>query len=62
MSSCFPGSTSLLCSPVVCKYGRRYVVFVKFLCCIKKNLPKINKLKSLIKSDNAKNINEYMNA
>ena len=36
MGSCFPGSTSLLCSPVVCKYSLRYLVFVKFLYCIKK--------------------------
>ena len=38
MGSCFPGSTSL-CSPVVCKYSLRYLVFLKFLyCIIKKNL------------------------
>ena len=38
MGSCFPGSTSLLGSPVVCKYSLRYLVFVKFLYCIKKHL------------------------
>ena len=36
MGFCFPGSTSLLCSPVVCKHSLRYLVFVKFLYCIKK--------------------------
>ena len=36
MGSCFPGLSSLLCSPVVCKYSLRYLVFVKFLYCIKK--------------------------
>ena len=36
MGSCFPGSTSLLCSPVFCKYSLRYLVFVKFLYCMKK--------------------------
>ena len=36
MGSCFPGSSSLLCSPVVCKCRLRYLIFVKFLYCIKK--------------------------
>ena len=36
MGSCFLGSTSSLCSSVVCKYSLGYLVFVKFLYCIKK--------------------------
>ena len=36
MGSCFPGSASLLCSPVVCKYSLRYLV-CKFFILYKKN-------------------------
>ena len=37
MGSCFPGSSSLLCSPVVCKYSLGHLVFVKFCMFYKKN-------------------------
>ena len=38
MGSCFPGSLSLLSSPVVRKYSLRYLVFVKFFISYKKRL------------------------
>ena len=37
MGSCFPGSESLLCSPVVCKYSLKYLVYAKFFYCLKKD-------------------------
>ena len=36
MGSCFPGSLSLLCSSVVCKYSLKYLVFENFINCIEK--------------------------
>ena len=37
MGSCFPGSSSLLCSSVFCKYSLRYLVFVKFFILYEKS-------------------------
>ena len=34
MGSCFPGSSSLLCCSVVCKYSLKYLFFLNFLYCI----------------------------
>ena len=43
MGSCVPGSSSWLCSPVVCKYSVKYFVFVKFCNVNVKLYEKINK-------------------